>query len=305
MWLVSTGKALPTRSFNFWSSMSCHARAVAAVAVLLAVVSGGRHARVVSVVAALLRMHLHHLLCLTLHLGNMCFTRGCCLLATGFLRLVCLCCPLWLLTLLVPWLNLRPIWLQLKPHCRPGAAACLGLHYPLGKAQPMCSNAPPTTLQTTTPLSCWISVRLRREPSMLCACSRCGRPLHVSPNEPGHSGTTGSQSVAQLQALLADAQIHMIVLSHADKDHYALLPQVFDLSGGVPAPLANLARVVLGGKRNCYTGAIDAWLLALSAGGVTVETINNEQPCWNCGVLSPCPNNPGVTATVLAANQVC
>ena len=211
-----------------------------------------------------------------------------------------------LLTLLVPWLNLRPIWLQLKPHCRPGAAACLGLHYPSGKVQPMCSNAPPTTLQTTAPLSCWISVRLRREPSILCACSRCGRSLHVSPNEPGHSGTTGSQSVAQLQALLADAHITMIVLSHADKDHYALLPQVFDLSAGVPEPLQTLKRVVLGGKRNCYTGAIDAWLLALSAGGVTVATINHEQPCWapDCGVLSPCPN-PGVTATVLAANQVC
>ena len=168
----------------------------------------------------------------------------------------------------------------------------------------MCSNAPPLTLQTTTPLSCWISVRLLREPSMLCACSRCGRFLHVSPNESGHSGTTGSQSVAQLQALLADAQITMIVLSHADKDHYALLPQVFDLSGGVPAPLANLGHVVLGGKRNCYTGAIDAWLTALPA-SVTVATINGEQPCWNCWILYPCPSNPGVTATVLAANQVC
>jgi len=120
---------------------------------------------------------------------------------------------------------------------------------------------------------------------------------------PGHSGTTGSQSVDDLRDLLADTQITMIVLSHADKDHYALLPQVFDLSVDVPAPLATLARVVLGGKRRCYRGAIDRWLLALSARGVTVETINHEQPCWNCGVLFPC-RNPGVTATVIAANQV-
>ena len=96
---------------------------------------------------------------------------------------------------------------------------------------------------------------------------------------PGHSGADFSLDTAQLQAYLAGTSITTIIISHADTDHYALLPVVFPDPANDPILKDSLKNIVLGGKKACYASAgFPAWLAKLPA-TVKVSVVNDEKAC--------------------------
>ena len=105
-------------------------------------------------------------------------------------------------------------------------------------------------------------------------------------------------------------QITTIFVSHPDKDHINLFPDVFP-ADETPSVLPHLQRVVYGGKLRAYDQQFTRWLTQLRGSRnrrIPVEAVGSEGECVCLGTTPcerfthVCGRNSGVMVDVLSAN---